>query len=126
VCKKLQIGMDFRYTEKRKSLCLDESTRRRRALTLGEKDIETHSLYGFETPLMEHRVIPATNGKSHSSPYLYVLLVFAHYYTQQSGTGIKMFPEVVCICPSVNPSTPELNPSAQRCLTKFFTEDFAS
>jgi hypothetical protein len=79
LCKKLQIGMDFRYTEKRKSLCLDEP-RRRRALTLGEQD--AHSLYGFETPLMEHRVFPATNGKSHSSPYLYVLLVFVHYYTQ--------------------------------------------
>jgi hypothetical protein len=27
---------------------------------------------------------------------------------------------------SVNPLTPELNPSAQRCLTRFFTVDFAS
>jgi hypothetical protein len=26
----------------------------------------------------------------------------------------------------INPLTPELNPSAQRCLTKFFTWDFAS
>jgi hypothetical protein len=26
----------------------------------------------------------------------------------------------------LNPSTPELNPSAQRCLTRFFTRDFAS
>jgi hypothetical protein len=26
----------------------------------------------------------------------------------------------------VNPLTPELNPSAQRCLTRFFTGDFAS
>jgi hypothetical protein len=26
----------------------------------------------------------------------------------------------------VNPLTLELNPSAQRCLTKFFTADFAS
>jgi hypothetical protein len=26
----------------------------------------------------------------------------------------------------VNPLMPELNPSAQRCLTKFFTADFAS
>jgi hypothetical protein len=25
-----------------------------------------------------------------------------------------------------NPLTPELNPSAQRCLTKFFAGDFAS
>jgi hypothetical protein len=25
-----------------------------------------------------------------------------------------------------NPLTPELNPSAQRCLTRFFTGDFAS
>jgi hypothetical protein len=27
---------------------------------------------------------------------------------------------------SINPLTPELNPSAQRCLTRFFTGDFAS
>jgi hypothetical protein len=26
----------------------------------------------------------------------------------------------------LNPLTPELNPSAQRCLTSFFTGDFAS
>jgi hypothetical protein len=26
----------------------------------------------------------------------------------------------------INPSTPELNPSAQRCLTGFFTGDFVS
>jgi hypothetical protein len=28
--------------------------------------------------------------------------------------------------PQLNPLTPELNSSAQRCLTKFFIEDFAS
>jgi hypothetical protein len=27
---------------------------------------------------------------------------------------------------SVHPLTPELNPSTQRCLTRFFTGDFAS
>jgi hypothetical protein len=27
---------------------------------------------------------------------------------------------------SLNPSTPELNPSAQRCLTRYFTGDFVS
>jgi hypothetical protein len=26
----------------------------------------------------------------------------------------------------LNPLTPELNPSAQRCLTRFFTGDFTS
>jgi len=80
--------MDFRYTEKRKSLCLDESVRRRRHLTSGssiEQDIDTHSVYGFETPMMEHRKIAAANGKSHSSPYLYVLLVFAHCYNSNVG-----------------------------------------
>jgi hypothetical protein len=29
-------------------------------------------------------------------------------------------------CAVVNPLTPELNPSAQRCMTRFFTGDFAS
>jgi hypothetical protein len=27
---------------------------------------------------------------------------------------------------TINPLTPELNPSVQRCLTRFFTGDFAS
>jgi hypothetical protein len=30
---------------------------------------------------------------------------------------------IACV---VNPLTPELNPSAQRCLTRFFTGDFVS
>jgi hypothetical protein len=30
----------------------------------------------------------------------------------------------VSVC--INPLTPELNPSTQRCLTRFFTGDFAS
>jgi hypothetical protein len=31
-----------------------------------------------------------------------------------------------CLRHRINPLTPELNPSAQRCLAKFFTGDFAS
>jgi hypothetical protein len=31
-----------------------------------------------------------------------------------------------CIHGLFNPLTPELNPSAQRCLTRYFTGDFAS
>jgi len=52
--------------EKRKSLCWDESVRRRRTLTSGssiEQDIDIHSVYGIETPLMEHRIIAAANAK---------------------------------------------------------------
>jgi MFS family permease len=52
--------------EKRKSLCWDESVRRRRTLTSGssvEQDIDIHSVYGIETPLMEHRNIAAANAK---------------------------------------------------------------
>jgi hypothetical protein len=30
------------------------------------------------------------------------------------------------LLPPFNPLTPELNPSVQRCLTRFFTGDFAS
>lgn len=88
MCKKLLILMDFHYIEKRKSLCWDESVRRRRTLTSGssiEQDIDIHSVYGIETPLMEHRIIAAANGKSHSSPYLHVLLVFAHCYNSSVG-----------------------------------------
>jgi hypothetical protein len=32
----------------------------------------------------------------------------------------------ICVRCPINPLTPELSPSAQRCLTKFFTGDFAS
>jgi hypothetical protein len=35
----------------------------------------------------------------------------------------QLFLIILCI---INPLTPELNPSAQRCLTRFFTVDFAS
>jgi len=52
--------------EKRKSLSWDESVRRRHTLTLGssiEQDIDTHSVYGFETPMMEHRTTAAANAK---------------------------------------------------------------
>jgi len=52
--------------ERRKSLCWDESVRRRRTLTSEssiEQDIDTRSVYGFETPLMEHRIIAAANAK---------------------------------------------------------------
>jgi hypothetical protein len=51
--------------------------------------------------------------------------------------GINTFPNSVQIQrnflsenvgpnPQINPLTPELNPSAQRCLTRFFTGGFAS
>jgi len=52
--------------EKRKSLCWDESVRRRRTLTSQssiEQDIDIQSVYGMETPLMEHRNIAAANAK---------------------------------------------------------------
>jgi hypothetical protein len=34
--------------------------------------------------------------------------------------------QFIMMCPLLNPLTPELNPSAQRCLTRFFIGDFAS
>jgi hypothetical protein len=39
--------------------------------------------------------------------------------------GIPRKPMVLQLT-TVNPLTPELNPSAQRCLMRFFTGDFAS
>lgn len=94
MCKKLQILMDFHYTEKRKSIYWDESIRRRHTLTLGssiEQDIDTHSVYGFETPMMEHRKTAAANGKSHSFPYL-CLISLCPLLQQQCGiTGLKFF-----------------------------------
>jgi hypothetical protein len=51
--------VDFRCAEERKSLYMDDSTRRRRTITAGssiDHDIDTQSVYGFETPLPEHRV----------------------------------------------------------------------
>jgi hypothetical protein len=41
--------------------------------------------------------------------------LWARFMVLQTGLGDCM----------PNPVTPELNPSAQRCLTKFFTGDFA-
>jgi hypothetical protein len=38
----------------------------------------------------------------------------------------ELLPEENCRQTSFNPLTPELNPSAQRCLTRFFTGDFDS
>jgi hypothetical protein len=34
--------------------------------------------------------------------------------------------KITALTKPINPLTPELNPSAQRCRTKFFTGDFAS
>jgi hypothetical protein len=34
--------------------------------------------------------------------------------------------QLTCIVEYINPLTQELNPPAQRCLTRFFTADFAS
>jgi hypothetical protein len=52
--------MYFLYAEKQKPLYMDESTtRRRRTITAGssiDHDIDTQSVYGFETPLPERRV----------------------------------------------------------------------
>jgi hypothetical protein len=39
---------------------------------------------------------------------------------------LVMREKVVRSAHGINPLTPELNPSAQRCLTRFFTGDFAS
>jgi hypothetical protein len=40
---------------------------------------------------------------------------------------VRMYPErATTRRGKFNPLTPELNTSAQRCLTRFFTEDFAS
>lgn len=86
--------MDFPYTEKRKSLCWDETVRRRHTLTSGssiEQDIDTHSVYGFETPLMEHRKIAAVNGKSQLS-ILIRLISLRPLPQQQCGIlGLKFF-----------------------------------
>jgi hypothetical protein len=65
--------MDFLYAEKRKSLYNDEpTTRRHRTITAGssiEHDIDTHSVYGFETPLPERRPTGGINGKPSSALY---------------------------------------------------------
>jgi hypothetical protein len=43
-------------------------------------------------------------------------LIFLYCYVLASGDKVNLF----------NPLTLELNPSAQHCMTRFFTEDFAS
>jgi hypothetical protein len=63
--------MTFRYAEKRKPLYNDEpTTRRHRTITAGssiEHDIDTHSVYGFETPLAERRPTIGASGKTCSA-----------------------------------------------------------
>jgi hypothetical protein len=40
---------------------------------------------------------------------------------------LTLYFKIVCVViVKLNPLTPELNPYAQRCLTRFFTGDFAS
>jgi hypothetical protein len=41
------------------------------------------------------------------------------FYTERCSEFAAWFP-------GINPLTPELNPTAQRCLTRIFTGDFAS
>lgn len=63
--------MNFRYTEERKSLHIDEPSKRRRTLTTGssiDHDIDTQSVYGFETPLPEHRVTGTSRSFSSVAP----------------------------------------------------------
>jgi hypothetical protein len=38
----------------------------------------------------------------------------------------KLYAAISTVLRRINPLTPELNPSAQRCLPRFFTVDFAS
>jgi hypothetical protein len=70
---------------------------------------------------------------------LYLLSPYAlirDVYVSASYKYILLFliPQSIAIYPrtfsnhvdSIKPLTPELNPSAQRCLTKYFTWDFAS
>jgi hypothetical protein len=56
------------------------------------------------------------------------LLFPAHYILSFLIIRTSLAPSFYSALPanSVNPLTPELNPSAQRCLTRFFTGDFAS
>jgi hypothetical protein len=50
---------------------------------------------------------------------------FGHVYCPSSG-GIHAICTAIGTCYTFNPLTPELNISAQRCLARFFTGDFAS
>ncbi|XP_021913935.1 uncharacterized protein LOC110827025 [Zootermopsis nevadensis] len=55
----MENGNEDDEAEERKSLHIDEPSKRRRTLTTGssiDHDIDTQSVYGFETPLPEHRV----------------------------------------------------------------------
>jgi hypothetical protein len=43
-------------------------------------------------------------------------------FLKQIGDNLRC----ILLCTGINPLTPELNPSAQRCLTRFFARHFAS
>jgi hypothetical protein len=59
-------------------------------------------------------------------------LVYIRYFKSQTSSPVKAYvikpdPTVsYSHCHLINHLTPELNPSAQRCLARFFTGDFAS
>jgi hypothetical protein len=85
---------------------------------------------------MQQSLLSSTNAR-HSIPHLYT---FSH--SSIIAGGLNSYLWIMCVSSSVlhllicrrvnlfiyviNPLKPELNPSAQRCLTRFFTEDFAS
>jgi hypothetical protein len=45
------------------------------------------------------------------------------FVSSETSAALQLAIEFFC---DINPLTPELNPSAQRCLTRNFTGDFAS
>jgi hypothetical protein len=53
-------------------------------------------------------------------------LLFSEFTFLKSQSEINVVTDLQKKCSFFNPLTPELNPSAQRCLTKVFTGDFAS
>jgi hypothetical protein len=54
-------------------------------------------------------------------------LMMVHIQARNHSTNkTRLHSNVFCVTETVNPLTPELNPSAQRCLTRFFTGDFAA
>jgi hypothetical protein len=56
-----------------------------------------------------------------SSAILCFIIPLASLATYSKEDGITLLETL-----TFNPLTPELNPSAQRCLARFFTGDFAS
>jgi hypothetical protein len=90
-----------------------------------------HRVFVFENRSVYEIMWGETQQNMHSCVAIATVVTRAfrvtlYVYWLSLSTLCKADQKTSCGMQAVNPLTPELNPSAQRCLTRFFTGDFAS